>query len=99
MRKIIHTDDKGRKYSVLIDSSMGDELSIILGPPSGLVDELEFPEPFATRLHNILCDRGLLTYNDIAKNQKSVIGALQEALALDAQRIAEAYLNYEKETP
>jgi predicted flap endonuclease-1-like 5' DNA nuclease len=97
MKNIITTDDKGRKYSVLIDDEAHEDMAIVLGPPN-IVDELELPEPFATRLHNVLCDRGLLTYNDIAKNQKSVIGALQDALSIDANRITEAYLNYEKET-
>lgn len=99
MKNIIHTDEKGRRYHVLLDDSMGDELNILLGPPRDLVDELGLPEPFATRLHNVLCDREILTYNDIARSQKSLIGALQEALSIDASKIAEAYLNYEKETP
>lgn len=98
MKEIIHTDEKGRKYKVLIDSSMGDELSIIIGPPVDLVDELDLPEPFATRLHNNLCDRGIFTFKDLSVNNRAVQGALQEALSIDVQRLAEAYSNYEKET-
>lgn len=98
MRETIHTDEKGRKYKVLIDGSMGDELSIVIGPPEGVVDELDLPEPFATRLHNNLCDRGIFTYKDVSANGRAVQGALQDALTVDVQRLAEAYLNYEKET-
>jgi len=98
MREIIHTDEKGRKYKVLLDGSMGDELSIVVGPPEGVVDEMGLPEPFATRLHNALCDRGIFTFKDISSNQRAALGALQEALNTDIQKLAEAYLNYEKET-
>lgn len=98
MREMIHTDAKGRKYKVLLDGSMGDELSIVIGPPEGVVDELDLPEPFATRLHNNLCDRGIFTYKDFSANGRAVQGALQDALTVDVQRLAEAYLNYEKET-
>ena len=83
---------------VLAEMIGQNETHIILGPPEGLVESLNIPEPFATRLHNILCDRGLLTYKDVAKNQKVLQGALQEALNLDVQRIAEAYFKFEKET-
>ena len=83
---------------VLAEMIGQDETHIILGPPEGLVESLNIPEPFATRLHNILCDRGLLTYKDVARNQKVLQGALQEALNLDVQRIAEAYFKFEKET-
>lgn len=98
MDRIVFTDGiTGRKSVVLADRSGAEEMHIIIGPPEGLVEILELPEPFATRLHNILCERGLLTYKDIAVNQKVLIGALQEALNVDVQRITEAYLKFEKE--
>lgn len=82
----------GRLYKALQD---GDSV-IPIGPPEGLVDALELPEPFATTLHNILYARGILTYADATK-PKALIGALQEALTLDAQKLAEVFSRFEKE--
>lgn len=93
METIEHTDAKGRKYEAMQDG----EMMIIKGPPEGLVDTLDLPEPFATTLHNILYHRHLFTSADIARNPKELMGALQEALTLDVQRLMEAYFNYEKE--
>ena len=87
----------GRKSVVLVDRSGVEEMHIILGPPEGLVESLGLPEPFATRLHNVLCDRGLLTYKDVATNQKVLLGALQECFNIDVQKLAEAYFKFEKE--
>ncbi|RPJ29146.1 MAG: hypothetical protein EHM33_01890 [Chloroflexi bacterium] len=84
----------GRKYQAIVDGSGN---AIIMGPPEGLVDELGLPEPFATTLHNILYARGILTYRDVVKKSKELIGALQEALNLDAQRLQEMYFKYSQE--
>lgn len=67
---------------------------IVIGPPEGIVDALELPEPFATRLHNILFNRGLLTYEDVVRNPKQLNGALQEVISLDVQKLQEAYFKY-----
>lgn len=83
----------GRHYEALQDGQM----RIIKGPPEGLVDALELPEPFATRLHNILYTRRLFTSADVARNPMTLLGALQEALMLDVQKLTEAFINYEKE--
>lgn len=83
----------GRLYQALKD---GDQ-HIIVGPPEGLVDGLGLPEPFATNLHNALYRRGLFTYKSVTTGHKNLIGALQEALNLDAQILTEAFYNYEKE--
>lgn len=93
MENVEHTDERGRKYQALQD---GDGL-IILGPPEGLVDSLRLPEPFATTLHNILFRRQLFNAAAVSKNPNHLIGALQEALSLDVQKLTEAYVNYEKE--
>ena len=78
-------EENGRKYEALVE---GDN-TIIIGPPEGLVDEAGLSEPFATYLHNILHARGILTRKDL-KGQ-ALIGALQEAYGLDAQKLAELY--------
>jgi hypothetical protein len=83
-----------RKYQVLGD---GDGNHIIVGPPEGLVETLGLTEPFATTLHNILYDRGMFNFTIVARNSKNLVGALQEALNLDVQRLTEAFFNYEKE--
>jgi len=85
--------ENGRTYSVWKD---GDQ-QIIIGPPQELVDHLELPEPFATRLHNALQRRGVLTFKDVQSHQRDLVGALQEALNLDAQRLTEAFYNLQKE--
>lgn len=85
----------GRKYEALVNGR--DDMRVIKGPPEGLVDSLGLPEPFATTLHNILYARRIFTTADIARDSRSLMGALQEALLLDVQRLTEAYFHYEKE--
>lgn len=90
-------DEKGRKYKAMVDESTAEKLSIIIGPPEGLVDSLGLPEPFATRLHNILYNRGIFTYKE-ASFQNNARGALQDAFSIDVQKLVEAFFNFEKET-
>jgi len=94
MERIIHVDEKGRKY----DAWKGaEDMIVIIGPPEGLIDSLNIPEPFATNLHNVLHDRKLFNYRDVSSKPQSLIGALQEALLIDMQRLSEAYFRYEQE--
>jgi len=94
MERIVHTDDKGRKY----DAWKGaEDMIVIIGPHEGLVDSLGLPEPFATRLHNVLHARGLFNYRDVTVKSQVLLGALQEALLIDVQRLNEAYFRYEQE--
>lgn len=93
MEKIEHVDELGRKYQAF---SNGEGQVIIIGPPSGLVDELGLPEPFATNLHNILYARGIYNYAAANKAQKEMIGALQEALQLDSQKLMEMFFRFEQ---
>ena len=93
----------GRKYEVIFSPDMPPGAYVIVGPPDGLVDSfwtsrnLPVPEPFATNLHNILFDRRIFTYKDIS-GSRIATGVLQEAIQLDAQLLAEAFFNYEKES-
>lgn len=93
MQTVDFLDTDGRKYKAMED---GDQ-RIILGPPEGLVDALGLPEPFATNLHNILCDRGLINLAAIKKTPNALAGALQEALMLDVQKLTEAFFQFEQE--
>lgn len=92
----------GRKYEVLYSPDMPPGAYVIVGPPEGLVDSLwtarglEVPEPFATNLHNILYNRRVFTYRDIA-SKNAAVGILQEAIQIDAQLLAEAFANFETE--
>lgn len=94
MEIIEHTDEKGRKYKAY---SAGDGHVIIIGPAQGLVDSLGLPEEIATRLHNVLFARGLINLASIARTQNALMGAIQEVLGLDAQKLHEAYFKYEHE--
>lgn len=93
----------GRKYEVLRSSDMPSGAYIIVGPPESLVDtfwtsrNLPVPEPFATNLHNILYDRKVYTYKDIAARNIAQ-GIFQEAILMDAQALVELFANFEKET-
>lgn len=87
----------GRKYKAYVSPDEQTGAFVIVGPPEGLVDTLSLPEPFATTLHNILYERGIFTYADAAK-KNVILGALQEALRIDAQKLAEEFLKYEKVT-
>jgi hypothetical protein len=93
MEKAEHVDEKGRKYLAFINA---DEQMIIIGPPEGLVDDLKLPEPFATSLHNVLYARGIYNYAAASKAQKELIGALQEALQLDSQKLMEMFFRFEQ---
>lgn len=87
------TDEKGRQYEVVTEG----ELTIIIGPPEGLVDALGLPEPIATNLHNALFRRKLYNYTAINKSPDSLRGALMETLMLDVQRLSEAFFKYENQ--
>lgn len=93
----------GRKYEVIYSPDVPAGAYIVVGPPEGMVDSLwasrgfPVPEPFATNLHNILYDRKIFTYKDIARNN-IVTGVLQEAFSIDAQILVEAFANFEKES-
>lgn len=93
----------GRKYEVMYSPDMPVGAFVIVGPPEGLIDSLwtsrglEVPEPFATNLHNILYDRRIFTYRDIA-SKNAAVGVLQEAIQIDAQILAEAFSQFEKES-
>lgn len=91
MNQVTHTDDKGRKYVAMADDT---GQIIIVGPPEGLVDELGLPESFATNLHNILFDRGMINYLAVKRSPTQLTGALQEVLQLDTQKLMEAFFKH-----
>lgn len=92
MEKSEYIDEKGRKYLAFQN---GDQ-QIIIGPPMNLVDELGLPEPMATNLHNVLYNRGIINYAAATKAQNEMIGALQEALQIDSQKLMEMFFRFEQ---
>jgi len=88
----------GRKYRVIMSPDIPSGAYIVIGPPEGLVDVLGLPEPLATRLHNALYGRGILSAADASKHPKDVTGALMETLMIDVQRIVEEFFKFDKET-
>ena len=94
MRIIDYVDDRGRKYKVELPDGAPDadaEMGIFIGP-ADVVDNLGFPEPFATRLHNELYARGLLTLENVQANSRELQAALQAALKVDIQTLYTAYV-------
>lgn len=97
MREIDYTDDRGRKHRVKLPDGADDSeapYGITIGPMIN-VDELELPEPQATRLHNELHARGIWTFKQVRKNNQAVFAALQAAFHIDVTTICNAYAQLE----
>jgi hypothetical protein len=93
-RQVEYEDDRGRLYAVLLPAGVSDseaESGIFVGPPD-VVDELDLPEPFATRLHNELYRRKLHTTADLGGRSNPLLGALQKAFRVDQVSLVRAYL-------
>lgn len=98
MRQIEYQDERGRKYLVRLPDDAPDsdaEKGVPIGPPD-IVDELELPEPFATRLHNELFNNRLWGLDIIRKRPKILFGILQRLLKVDVHMIINAYAQFEK---
>lgn len=87
----------GRKYKAYVSPDEQEGAFIIIGPPEHMTDSLGLPEPFATKLHNILYDRGVFKYEDACR-KNVLVGVLQELYSIDVQILLEEFLNYEKES-
>lgn len=85
---------EGRKYRAYVSPDEQQGAYIIIGPPEHLVDAMGLPEPFATKLHNILYDRGIFKYEDACK-RNVLTGVLQELYSLDVQVLMEEFNRYE----
>lgn len=99
MERITWENEKGRKFLVELPEGVDRseaEMGIFIGPPD-IMDSLGLPEDLGTRLHNILFDKKLFTNADVKKRPKALFGVLQQALKVDAQRLHEAFVNYEQE--
>lgn len=93
MKLLKWVDSTGRQYITQVpdDAPEGHaRKGIPVGPPKDLPLSLDCKN-IAIRLHNDLCDRGILTYADARKRISEVQSAIQSALKLDAMKILEAY--------
>lgn len=82
----------GKKYRVQVPDDAEPEMwqyGVVIGPPD--LSSLDLPPCIEVRLHNELHVRGLIEKKDIVRRMPDVVAALQYALAVDAQRVAELY--------
>lgn len=97
MKTVDYQDRRGRWYRVLLPDSADEAEApqgIPVGPPD-VVDDLDLPEPLATRLHNELFSRHIWTVRE-AQRPSELVSALQAALRLDAQSLYKSYANLSK---
>lgn len=99
MKEADFEDELGRKYHVYLPEGISDvdaHLGIVIGPPD-IVDDLELPEPLATRLHNVLHRRGLWNYDEVQKRPKELLASWQEALRVDIQTLQLSFKKFQEE--
>lgn len=92
MREVTYTDSIGRKFLVRLPEDMPDsdaKYGFVIGPP--ILIGLSLPVHVEVNLHNELFNRGILTLADARKRRVELVNALQKALAVDADKILEAY--------
>ena len=94
MRIVDWTDERGRKYRVRLPDGAKDEdapMGILIGPPD-VVDNLGYPEPMATRLHNLLHERGLFNVDIVRKTPQALQSVLRAALQVDVHILQDAFV-------
>ena len=94
MKTVEYKNPAGRLFKVLVPDDATPEkyqYGIMVGPPPDLVEDLKVPEPFATRFHNQLYYRGLLTYVDVVKRKDDLFTAWQASLSVDTETILEGF--------
>lgn len=94
MRHVVYTDSAGRRTLVWLPDAAPDAdaaMGIVVGPPS--LERLGLPLGTDVRLHNELFARGLFTKRDVDNNRRDVISALMAALKVDAEMIAQCYVD------
>ena len=98
MRSVDYADDRGRIFRVMLPDDAPDEeapMGIPIGPPN-VVDHLGLPEPLATRLHNLLHERGIWDITTLSKKGNVLIGVWQSALRVDVSRLHQAFLELDR---
>ena len=92
MKNVRHTDPTGRVWITSIPDDAPNShasMGLPIGPPD--LSTLELPEELATRLHNALVERNILTWDQFRRNRTAVLGALKWALRADIQRLETLY--------
>jgi len=98
MKAVDYTNENGRNFRTLLPDEAPDSeapMGIPVGPPD-VVDFLGLPEPLATRLHNILHEKGLWDVKTLRKRDRELFGAWQQALRVDVNRLHQAFIESEK---
>lgn len=101
LRAIDWQDDLGRNHRTLLPDDAPDEdapMGIPIGPPD-VVGHLGLPEPLATRIHNLLHERGLWSTKEVRANDGALFGVLQSALRVDVHVLFQGYIESEKTVP
>lgn len=99
MKLTDYEDERGRKYRVRLPDSASEkdaEMGVPVGPPD-VVEALGLPEPFATRLHNMLFDHQLWSLKAVRKKPKLLFHILQRALKVDIQLLMHAFRELERD--
>lgn len=93
MKDVLFTDHLGRKFKVQAPDDLEEKdykYGVFIGPP--LLCNLGLPVQIEIELHNQLYNRGIFTLRDAKKRRHEVIAALATVLAIQADRILEAYV-------
>lgn len=93
MRATTYTDNDGRRFQVLMPDDAPESharYGVIVGPQVDL-SFLKLPQEVATRIHNALFDRNILTYEDARSRLLEVRSAVQAALGSTVEAVIEAY--------
>lgn len=101
MRETSFTDERGRRWAVLLPEGLPEidaSLGLPLGPPS--LEGLGLPPEIEVRLHNELFNRRIFTERDAKTRRADIFGALQHALRVDIGKIIDhCYTRAQDESP
>lgn len=94
VKTVEYVDSRGRKYKVALPVTAPDSAAsygTVLGPAD--IDALGLPEPYATKLHNELYARDIISATDAAARRNDIMSAFFAVFRLDTQRIVDLYLD------
>lgn len=88
-----YKDEEGRLKTVLLPEEEPDAnayMGVPVGPPD--LSQLGLSPETEVRLNNELFHRGVITGQDALRKRSDIVGAIQAALKLDAEKIVVLYL-------
>lgn len=90
MRQVKYTDAQGYQRTAYVRDTDPDELAplgVRADPPD--VAQIDWAD-VRRRLHNLLAERGLLTWADVEHSQNALVGVAQAALAQPLKQLFRA---------